>query len=61
MLINTDRLREDLEEDSYAGAFAGMTAMIVDAWDVQDASPEEVVQMAIDRGFDLEEYEEEDY
>jgi len=44
MLIDIDRLREDLEEDSYAGAFAGIPAMIVEAWDAEDASDEELME-----------------
>lgn len=61
MLIDIDSLREDLEEDSYAGAFAGIPAMLVEAWDAQDASDEEIIQMARDRGFDLSDYEDLDF
>ena len=58
MIINIDRLRDDLAEDSYAGAFGGMPAMIVEGWDIENVSPEELVQIAIDRGIDLSDYED---
>lgn len=61
MIINIDRLREDLAQDSYAGAFGGVRAMIVEAWDIENASSEELVRIAMDRGINLAAYEDSDY
>lgn len=61
MIINVDRLRKDLAQDSYVGAFAGIPAMIVEAWDIENASPEKLVQIAMDRGINLAAYEDSDY
>ncbi len=61
MIINIDRLREDLAQDSYAGAFGGVPAMIVEAWDIENASPEKLVRIAMDRGINLAAYEDSDY
>ena len=56
--INFERLRRDLAEDHYAGAFTGMPAMIMEAWDIESASESELLDMARREGIDLEEYKE---
>ena len=56
-MIDFERLRRDLAEDRYAGAFAGMPAMIMEAWELEDASEEELLDMARSDGLDLSEYE----
>jgi hypothetical protein len=56
-MIDFERLRRDLAEDRYAGSFAGMPAMIIEAWEIEDASEEELLNMAETDGIDLSEYE----
>ena len=56
MAIDIKRLRKDLEDDAYAGAFAGFPAMIMDAFDIEEMSDKEVIQKALDEGIDLSEY-----
>ena len=56
-MIDFERLRQDLAEDRYAGAFAGMPAMLMEAWEIEDASEDELLNMAEAEGIDLSEYE----
>ena len=56
-MIDFERLRRDLAEDRYAGSFAGMPARIIEAWEIEDASEEELLNMAETDGIDLSEYE----
>jgi len=56
-MIDFERLRRDLAEGRYAGSFAGMPAMIIEAWEIEDASEEELLNMAETDGIDLSEYE----
>ena len=56
-MIDFVRLRQDLAEDRYAGFFAGMPAMIMEAWEIEDASEDELLNMAEAEGIDLSEYE----
>ncbi|MBQ2058444.1 MAG: hypothetical protein II488_01585 [Firmicutes bacterium] len=55
--IDIDRLRKDLASDSYAGGVSGMPAMLVEAWDIERASNEKLVELARKKGIDLEDYE----
>ena len=55
--IDIDRLRKDLAADSYAGVVSGMPAMLVEAWDIERASNEKLVELARKKGIDLEDYE----
>ena len=57
MIIDVGRLRKDLISDSYAGAFAFMPAMIVEAFDIENASNEELIKLALSKGVDLSKYE----
>ena len=56
-MIDFERLRRDLADDRYAGAFAGMPAMMMEAWGIEDASERDLLDMARSEGIDLEEYE----
>ncbi len=59
--IDVDELREDLREECLGAYFGGgYGAAMVEAVDVDHASPEELVQMAIDKGFDLRRYQVDD-
>ena len=56
MTIDTERLRRDMADDAYAGAFACEPAMILEAYEIEHASEEELIQIARRRGFYLEKY-----
>ncbi len=55
--IDIDRLREDLRDDDlgafYGGGFGGA---LMESFDIERATPEELVQVAQDRGIDLRRY-----
>ena len=55
-MIDYDRLRRDLADDRYAGAFSGMPAMMTEAWEIEDASEEELLEQADREGIDLDKY-----
>lgn len=57
MNIDVDRLREDLIDYFGTAAFGGgFGAALLDVERVRRASDEEVIQIAIDNGFDLSKY-----
>ena len=56
-MIDFERLRRDLADDRYAGSFAGMPAMLTEAWEIEDASEDELLRMAEDALIDLSGYE----
>lgn len=58
MIIDVDALREDMENESY-GAFygGGFGGALMEAFDIEGASDEELIQMALEKGIDLDEYE----
>ena len=55
--IDIERLREDLRSEDlgayWGGGFGGA---LIEAFDIDHATPEELVQIAQDRGFDLRRY-----
>ncbi len=57
MDIDFDRLRSDLADDSY-GAFygGGFGGALMEAFDIESASEDELIQLAEDKGLDLEDY-----
>lgn len=55
--IDIDRLRSDLEDYYGTGAFSGMPAMMMEVFDVQKMSDEDVVRNAQQEGFDLFRYQ----
>ena len=55
--IDVDKLRKEMEDDDFAGAFSGMPAMFVDAWDIERMSDEEVIRKAKEEGIDLSDFE----
>ena len=57
LTIDIDRLREDLRDDDL-GAFygAGFGGALMESFDIERATPEELVQIAQDRGVDLRKY-----
>ena len=56
-MIDFERLRRDLAEDRYAGTFAGMPAMLMEAWEIENASERELLELARREGIDPEDYE----
>lgn len=56
-MIDFESLRRDLTDDRYAGAFAGMPAMLMEAWEIESASEEELLELAAREGIDLSRYE----
>ena len=55
--IDIDRLRSDLEDYFGTGAFSGMPAMMMEVWDIERMSDEEVVRKAQQEGFNLFNYQ----
>lgn len=44
--MNTEELRRKLLEEIYAGAFAGMPAMLLDEDEIRDADEKELIEIA---------------
>lgn len=55
-MIDYEKLRKDLSEDSYAAAFSGFGAFFLDAVDVEKASDEELLEIAKRRGVSLNKF-----
>ena len=60
MLINIDKLKRDLIDYYGTAAFNGMSAAMIDVYDLKNASLEKLEELASRAGFDLRDYEEED-
>jgi len=56
MTIDVDKLREDLI-DYFGTAMQFNPVAVVDLGVVENASPEQLVNIALQNGFDLEEYD----
>ena len=55
--IDIERLREDLRSEDLGAYFGGgFSGALMEAFDIDSATPEELVQMAQDRGVDLRRY-----
>ena len=55
--IDIERLREDLRSDVLGAYFGGgFGGALMEAFDIDRATPEELVQIAQDRGVDLQNY-----
>lgn len=58
MLIDIEALRNDLLEEDYGAYFAGgFGGAMAESFHIQDASPEQLIRLAKERGFDLCDYE----
>ena len=58
MTIDVDKLRKYMLDNSYAAFFVGdFGGALVEAVDIENASDEELVQMAINQGIDLSRFE----
>lgn len=59
MSIDYDSLREDIENELYGAAFGGgFGGALMEAGDVEDASDEELLEIAQRNGIDPEDYED---
>ena len=57
MQIDIDSLREDMKQDSYGAFFGGgYGGALMESFDIEKASPKELLEMAQDKGFNLEDY-----
>ena len=56
--IDLDALREDLKQECYGAFFgAGFGGALIESFDIEEATPEELVKMAADQGIDLRKYQ----
>ena len=57
MTIDIDELRSDLIDYFVTAMSSGMPVAIIDLSKVENASPEELVKIAIANGFDISKYQ----
>jgi len=57
MTIDIDELRNDLIDYFGTAMSSGMSVAIIDLSKVENASPEELVKIAIANGFDISKYQ----
>ena len=58
MIIDIARLRQDLEDECYGAFFGGgFGGALMESFEIEDASPEELIQIARRNNVDLEQYE----
>ena len=58
MIIDIERLRQDLEDECYGAFFGGgFGGAMMESFEIEDASPEELIQIARRNNVDLEQYE----
>lgn len=58
MIIDVDKLREDMQNEGLGAYFGGgFGCGLIEAIDVERASDEELVDMALKQGIDLQKYE----
>lgn len=58
MLIDIETLRNDLLEEDFGAYFVGgFGGAMLESFQIQDSTPEQLVRIARERGFDLRDYE----
>lgn len=57
ILVDVDKLREALVEDTGSAAFAGSPWAIADVAELEDAGPRDLIREAEERGWDLRRFE----
>ncbi|MDY6075239.1 MAG: hypothetical protein SPI24_05900 [Bacteroidales bacterium] len=58
MIIDMDSLRKDLQEESLAAYFGGgIGGALIESFEIENASDEELIQIALDNGVRLEDYQ----
>jgi len=54
MSIDIEKLRETLKQECYGAFFGGgFGGALVESFDLERASPEELIELALERGIDL--------
>lgn len=57
MEIDFERLREDLKQECFGAYFGGgFGGAMIEVFDVENASPQQLIRMAEEHGIDLREY-----
>ena len=55
--IDVDRLREDLQREDFGAYFGGgFGSALMESFDIDRATPEELVEIAQEKGIDLRKY-----
>ena len=58
MTIDIEKLREDLKQECYGAFFVGgFGGALMESFDFEKASPEELVEIAEKKGIELKKYE----
>ena len=57
MNIDFEKLRKDLADDRYAASFAGIPEIIMEAWETESLSDEEILELARGEHINLRKYE----
>ena len=58
MTIDIEKLREDLKQECYGAFFVGgFGGALMESFDLEKASPEELVEIAEKKGIDLRNYQ----
>ena len=58
MIIDVDALKKDMKEECYGAFFGGgFGGALMESFDIEKASPQELVAKAQRRGLDLRKYE----
>ena len=58
MTIDIEKLRENLKQECYGAYFGGgFGGALMESFDIEKASPEELIAIAQRNGFDLSDYE----
>ncbi len=61
MFFDIDGLRDDMEDDCYGAFFAGgYGGAMIEAFEIEEASDEEVLRIAQEKGYNLGRYEDQD-
>ena len=61
MFFDIDGLRDDMEDDCYGTFFGGgYGGAMIEAFEIEEASDEEVLRIAQEKGYNLGLYEDED-
>ena len=57
MIIDIERLKEDLQEDSYGAYFSGgYEGALIENMEIEEDSDEEIIMKAEKNGIDLQDY-----
>lgn len=58
MIIDIDRLRDDMRSECLGAYFGGgLGAALIESFDIDRATPEQLVEMAQSQGIDLRRYQ----